>query len=473
MPHDSICFYVAEHTRVISPQRTYGTVAAEELFVSVIIILVAARVLGEVFQRMKQPPLVGELLAGILIGPSVLGIIHSNSDLGVLSDLAVFFLMLLAGLEMNPRDIRRVGRYAIIISIIAFVVPFAAGTAASQLFGLPLVQSLFMGLLLSITAVPVSAIVLMQFGILKSKLGNIVITAAVINDIISLVVLSIVLQMGAAAAGTGGAAGQAPFDMASVAWSGAKIAAFLAGIFFFDIVLRSTSHWLPARVEPFFKKMQTKEAAFGVLLITTIAISLVAQEIGLHFIIGTFFSGLVIYKEIIGKHNFDRVYGIISAITFGFFAPIFFAIIGIEINLQSLASSLPLFATLLAVAVATKIGGGYLGARIVKFKNETSLAIGFLMNGRGMVELVIASIGFAAGIIDQTLFSVAVAIGFATTIMAPLTAKPFVGRAKERDSQAVAVESDASSDGGGSGGSSSSGGGSSSTGTGSPATYGS
>jgi Kef-type K+ transport system membrane component KefB len=443
-------------------------VAAEELFVSVIIILVAARVLGELFQRLRQPPLVGELLAGILIGPSVFGIIHYNSNLGVLSDLAVFFLMLLAGLEMNPRDIRRVGRYAVIISVVAFVIPFVAGTAVSHLFGLPLIQSLFMGLLLSITAVPVSAIVLMQFGILKSKLGSIVITAAVVNDIMSLIVLSVVLQLSGAAAAGGHAstATAAPFDVAGIAWSVAKIAAFLAGIFFLDMLLRGTSHWLPAKVAPYFKKLQTKEAAFGILLITTIAISLAAQEIGLHFIIGTFFSGLVIYKEIIGRHNFDRVYGIISAITFGFFAPLFFAVIGVEINLQSLANSIPLFAALLAVAVATKIGGGYLGARIVKFKGETSLAIGFLMNGRGMVELVIASIGFAAGIIDQTMFSIAVAIGFATTIMAPLTAKPFVGRAKERDSQAVAVESD-SSDGSGGGGSGGSGGGS-----GSHATFG-
>lgn len=413
--------------------------AAEDLFVSVIIILVAARVLGELFQRIKQPPLVGELLAGIIIGPSIFGIIHFNSSLGVLSDLAVFFLMLLAGLEMDPKEIRKAGRYAIVISLIAFFIPFSSGWVVSHLFGLPLAQSLFMGLLLSITAVPVSAIVLMQFGILRSRLGNIVITAAVINDILSLVVLSIVLQL---AHGNG-----STIDTAAAALSGAKIAAFLAGIFIFDILLRGTSHWLPARVEPFFKKLQTKEAAFGLLLIMTIAISLIAQEIGLHFIIGTFFSGLIIYKEIIGRQNFERVYGIISAITFGFFAPIFFAIIGVEINLQSLANSLPLFGALLVVAVAAKIGGGYIGARVVKMKNDTSLAIGFLMNGRGMVELVIASIGFAAGVIDLTLFSVAVAIGFATTIMAPITAKPFVGRAKTTDTSVVAVEEESDSAG--------------------------
>jgi Kef-type K+ transport system membrane component KefB len=425
--------HFSPHGRIISKNNpARQALAAEELFVSVIVILVAARVLGEVFQRIKQPPLVGELLAGILIGPSILGIIHFNPELGVLSDLAVFFLMLLAGLEMDPREIRKAGRYAIVISIIAFFVPFVSGTLVSQLFGLALAQSLFMGLLLSITAVPVSAIVLMQFGLLKSRLGNIVITSAVINDIISLVVLSVVLQIGDAESGA--------VDFGELGWSVTKIAAFLAGIFFFDMLLRNTGHWLPARVEPFFKRLQTKEAAFGILLITTIAISLVAQEIGLHFIIGTFFSGLVIYKEIIGRQNFDRVYGIISAVTFGFFAPIFFAVIGIEINLQSLATSLPLFASLLAVAIAAKIGGGYLGARMVKLKKDTSLAIGFLMNGRGLVELVIASIGFAAGIIDLTLFTVAVAIGFVTTIMAPLTAKPFVGKTKVRDPGMVEVQ---------------------------------
>ncbi|MEO9363772.1 MAG: cation:proton antiporter [Nitrososphaera sp.] len=412
--------------------------AAEELFVSVIVILVAARVLGELFQRIKQPPLIGEILAGVLIGPSVLGIVQHGPSLDVLSDLAVFFLMLLAGLEMDPKEIRRAGKYAMVISLIAFFIPLVSGTVVAQAFGLGLSQSLFMGLLLSITAVPVSAIVLMQFGILRSRLGNIVITAAVINDILSLIVLSIVLQINA----EGVASGQQAIDVGAIAWSGAKIAAFLAGIFLFDLLLRGTSHWLPARVEPYFKKLQTKEAAFGILLITTIAVSLIAQDIGLHFVIGTFFSGLIIYKEIIGKQNFDRVYGIISAITFGFFAPIFFAIIGIDINLKSLANAVPLFLALLAVAVAAKIGGSYLGARLVRFPKDTSIAIGFLMNGRGMVELVIALIGFAAGIIDITLFSVAIAIGFATTIMAPITAKPFVARAKEKDAASVEVESD-------------------------------
>jgi Kef-type K+ transport system membrane component KefB len=407
--------------------------ATEQLFVSIILILVSARILGEVFQRIGQPPLVGELLAGLVIGPSILGLVGPSADLHVISNLAVFFLMFLAGLEMDPREIRRAGGSAIVISIIAFFIPLLAGTGTSLLFGLATVQSLFMGLLLSITAVPVSAIVLMQFGILNSRLGNTVITAAVVNDIMSLIMLSIILQIAADG-------GTAQLNVGDVMVSGINMAVFLGGIFLLDIILRKIAGGLRRKVEPFFKKLQTKEAAFGVLLITAIAISLIAQDIGLHFVIGTFFSGLVIYRGRIGRENFNKVYGTISAITFGFFAPIFFALIGIEFNVQALVNAIPLFLALLGVAIVTKVAAGYIGAKIVGFSREVSLAIGFLMNGRGMVELVIASIGFGLGIIDMTLFSIAVAIGLVTTILAPLTSRPMVSSAKTKGSDAVMIK---------------------------------
>jgi Kef-type K+ transport system membrane component KefB len=245
-----------------------------------------------------------------------------------------------------------------VISIIAFFIPLLSGTGTSLLCGLTTVQSLFMGLLLSITAVPVSAIVLIQFGILNSKLGNTVITAAVVNDFMSLIVLSIILQVA-----SDGGMGQ--LNLGNILVSGINIALFLGGIFLIDILLRKIAAGLRRKVEPFFKRLQTKEAAFGVLLITAIAISLIAQDIGLHFIMGTSFSGLVIYKGRIGLQNFKRVYETISAITFGFFAPIFFAIIGIEFNIQSLVNAILLFSALLGIAILTKIAAGYIGAKIV------------------------------------------------------------------------------------------------------------
>jgi Kef-type K+ transport system membrane component KefB len=142
----------------------------------------------------------------------------------------------------------------------------------------------------------------------------------------------------------------------------------------------------------------------------------------------------------IGRQNFNKVYGTISAITFGFFAPIFFTLIGIEFNVQSLLNAIPLFLALLGVAIVTKVVAGYVGAKIVGFSRELSVAIGFLMNGRGMVELVIAAIGFAAGVIDMTLFSIAVAIGLITSILAPITSRPWVSSAKSKGSEAVMVK---------------------------------
>jgi len=400
--------------------------ATEELFISVVIILVATRLLGEFSQRLRLPPLVGELAAGIIIGPYVLKLITPDQSLNVISDLGVFFLMLLAGLQMDPREIRKAGLRGGVLSVIAFSLPYVGGFGIAALFGLGIVQSMFVGLLLSITAVPVSTIILMQFGILETKLGTTVITAAVINDIFSLVVLSIVLQLH-------GANGAPVNIMETTINSVIKILLFIGGIFLVDILFRKANVWFQRRGTYFFEKLHTKEAAFGILLISTILVSVIAQVvIGLHFIIGTFFSGLIVYKEIIRKENFERVYGIISAISFGFFAPIFFAVIGININMDSIANNLPFFIVLAIVAVITKVGGGYIGSRLTKFSKDESLAIAFLMNGRGMVELVIASIGFSSGIIDSTIFSITVTIGWATTIMAPILSRPYVMKIKSQ-----------------------------------------
>lgn len=400
--------------------------ATEELFISVVIILVATRLLGEFSQRLRLPPLVGELAAGIIIGPYVLKLVTPDESLNVISDLGVFFLMLLAGLQMDPRQIRKAGLRGGILSVIAFSLPYVGGFGIAALFGLGMLQSMFVGLLLSITAVPVSTIVLMQFGILETKLGNTVITAAVINDIFSLVVLSIVLQLH-------GANGAEVNIMETTINSVIKISLFIGGIFLVDILFRKASVWFQRRGTYFFEKLHTKEAAFGILLISTILVSVIAQVvIGLHFIIGTFFSGLIVYKEIIRKENFERVYGIISAISFGFFAPIFFAVIGININMDSIANNLPFFIVLAIVAVITKVGGGYIGSRLIKFSKDESWAIAFLMNGRGMVELVIASIGFSSGIIDSTIFSITVTIGWVTTILAPILSRPYVMKIKSQ-----------------------------------------
>ncbi len=388
---------------------------AETFFINIFIMLLSALALGEVFKRIGQPALVGHLLAGVIIGPSLLNIVHPDESLETIINLAIFFLMFLAGLELHPEEIRRAGKNAIILSIIAFIVPFLGGFVVSDFLGLPTVTSLFIGLTLAITAVPVSAVVLMEFGLLKSKMGSTIMTAGIIDDILSLIVLAIIIQL----AQNGGD----DFEFGDIGFSIFKIVAFLGGIFLLTFLLKKTHHWLPQKLNLVFAKLKTREVGFGILLISAVGLSLIAESVGLHFVIGTFFAGLLVYQEIIGKENVEKISTVFSAITFGFLSPIFFAFIGIEFFAQSIIEDIPLFLILLAVAIAGKIGGGFIGGKIAGFSNSESKIIGYLVNSRGMVELVIATIGFELGIIDKTLFTIIVAVGFITTIMAPIMAR--------------------------------------------------
>jgi Kef-type K+ transport system membrane component KefB len=392
----------------------------EQLFLSIVILLAVARLFGELFRRMGQPALGGELLAGMILGPSLFGIVNPNEGLDMLSSIAIFFVLLFIGLEMDIRQVKKTGKPAVVLSITSLVLPFIAGYWISVLFGVEMIPALFMGLLLSVTSVPVSAMILVELGILKSKIGTTVLSAAVVDDIISLVILAAILQFAEA--------GSMAIDMNAVGISGLKITIFIVGIGFLAYLVHKLNTWFPKGVEWFFVKAKTREATFGILIVLAITISLLAQYANLHFIIGTFFAGLIFSERLLGKKEADHAYGIVSGITFGFFAPLFFAIVGMKFSVQSLADSIPYLLMLIGAAMATKSLGGYLGARVFRFNNIESLAIASLLNGRGTVGLAITALAFSVGIIDITLYSVAVSICFITTMLTPVLAKPFLRR---------------------------------------------
>ena len=387
--------------------------------------LALARILGELFRRIKQPALVGELLAGVILGPSLLAILEPGDSSTILANVAVFFLIFMAGLELNLGEIRKSSKSAFLLAVIGFTIPFVTGYYVSLLFGLGLIPSLFVGLLLSITAIPVSSMILMEFGILKSKIGTTVITAALINDIMAMVVFSLILIYPTNS--------QTSFDYSGVGLMAAKIIIFFAVLAMVVFVMKKLNV-TSEKVEPLIQKLKTKEASVGILISLGIAVGLFAHYSNLHFIIGAFFAGLIFGSRFWGEKIHHHNSKLISGITFGFFAPLFFVFIGLEFDLKSLTNSIPLLLALLSVAVVSKIVGGFLAARITRFSNHESLAIGCLMNGRGMVEMAIASIGYSMGLIDSSLFSVVIAIGFITTIITPVIAKPFIYRAMSQRS---------------------------------------
>ena len=391
----------------------------EQIFVNIVILLAAARLLGELFRKFKQPSLAGELLAGIILGPTIFGIIIPNENLELISTIAIFFIMLFIGLEMDLRELKKTGKSAFIISVFSLVIPFFIGFQISILFGLSLVQSLFIGLLLSVTSVPVSAIILLELGILKTKIGNTVMSVAVVDDIITLVILAVILQIHMT--------GNTSFDVVDIGLSIIPMLIYLVGIIFLAFVIYKFNYWFPHRLELFFTKAKTREATFGILIIMTITLSLLAQLAGLHFIIGTFFAGLIFSGKILGKREADKSYGILSGVTFGFFAPLFFAILGAKFSGQSLDTTVVfLLVSLVVLGIFGKTLGGFIGARLCKLSKGESLAVASLLNGRGTVGLTITALAYSMGILDLTLFSVAVAICFITTVLTPIIAKPLL-----------------------------------------------
>jgi Kef-type K+ transport system membrane component KefB len=393
-----------------------------EFFLAVFLMLASAWLLGEALQRIGQPALVGQLLAGVLIGPSLLNIVQPTAALGTVENVALFFIMLLTGLAVKPAKIIAAGRRGAIVSSIAFVVPFIAGFEVAQSFGIGLVSSLTVGLTISITAVPVNAIILMELGIFDTELGTTVIAAGVIDDIISFVALTVIQQL---------SGGESILGDAEVTLAVLKVVVFLGALLLCVQLLRINSSSIHRWADRLAPQMRAPGSSIAMLLIFAVGVSLLAEWAGMQLVIGAFFAGLLL-SELVGAELLAKAGDVIRGTTFGFFGPLAFTFIGTEFVLSSIGGILLLVASMLTVAVASKLFGGYFGARIARFSSAESTTIGFLMNSRGFVELVIATTAYQLGMIDQTLFSMVVAIGIITTIISPIASRISIRRMKSR-----------------------------------------
>lgn len=390
-----------------------------EFYLAILVMLASAWFLGEVFHRFGQPALVGQLLAGVIIGPSVLNIIApaSYSTLTTVENLALFFIMLLTGLAVRPAKVIAAGRRGAVISSISFAIPFIAGTAVAHDFGIGLVSSLTIGLTVSITAVPVNAIILMELGLFDTDLGATVIAAGVIDDIVSFIALAMIQQYSLGSSG----------GVETVGFAVVKVAIFLGALFFCERLIRTNSAKTGKWIERLGQEIRTPGSSIAVILIFAIFVSLLAEWSGMQLVIGAFFGGLLA-NELVGFDKLAKAADVVRGTTFGLFAPFAFAFIGGEFLLSSIVGIPLLVATLLVAAIASKLLGGYVGAKLSKFSSGESLAIGFLMNSRGFVELVIASTAYGLGLIDVRLFSLVVAVGVITTIMSPIASRIAIRR---------------------------------------------
>ena len=393
-----------------------------------LILLVVTRVFGEFAERLNLPAIAGELTAGVALG--LLLKVFQGSMPGLWSatqgeaydaivHLGMFFLMLLAGIRMEPLDFARTSRSAIIVALGGMVVPVAAGIMLGVLV-LPespakLVQSLFLGTALAITAVPVAVRIFMDLGELETRVGKIVIAAALWDDLISLFLLAFLI----AALGGGSADG-----------FGARDALLLLGkvLFFFAVTIPFGLFVFPF-IGRYFKYLQFPEVDFSILMIGALAYASFAEAMQLHFIIGAFLAGMFFHPQAVDSAVYRRVEQQFSGITRGFLAPIFFVAVGLQLDFTALTAT-PYFTTMLIlIAMASKFVGAGLPAWAIGLSKHESMMVGVGMSGRGAVELIVAGVALEAGLfllptptppIVQGMYSSIVIMALVTTLATPI-----------------------------------------------------
>lgn len=388
-------------------------------FTNLLILLVTARIFGEIFERFKQPAMIGEIIAGIILGPSLLNLIHRTEEIKVVSELGIFLLVIIAGLEINIDDIIKLLKGKnIIISIMAFFLPLFSGFAVGYFFDQDTMTTVFIGLCVAITALPVSIRILMDLGKINSNVGQKIISIAIFDDVLALTILGILLTI-------------KDTDMSVAKIVNAGVISLLKLLFFITLLSLSylairkitrKGNYIEESLNNIVAFLKGKEPLFAMFFAFVLLFSTFTESLGLHFIVGAFFASMLISESLIGKENLKTIEKTTSNMAMGFLAPIFFAGIGLEFNIASINNFWLLLAVVL-VSYLSKILGGYFGGIFTGLSRKVSITLGIGLNARGIMELVIANIAYKNDLISTEIFSILVIMGILTTLTTPLLLK--------------------------------------------------
>jgi Kef-type K+ transport systems, membrane components len=416
-------------------------------FAQLLLLIAVGRLLGEWMQRIGQPAVIGQLLAGIILGPSVFGTIWpaghqavfppNSSDrqmLNAVSELGVLLLLLLTGMETDLALVKRVRRTAAITSAAGIIIPFVCGYVLGEMLpesALPdpnrrLLTSLFLATALSISSVKIVAAVLREVDYLRRNLGQVILAAAILDDTIGWTILALI----------GGVAAKGAIVVGPVLVSILGTGAFLA--FCFTIGRRLVARLIRWTNDHFIIEMPV----ISFILVIMIGLALVTNLIGVHTLLGAFVAGIMIGQSpILTRHIEEQLRGLIVAL----FMPIFFGVAGLSIDLKVLSDPHLLGLTLLLIGIASvgKLGGCYLGSRLARLSHPEALAVGFAMNARGSTEVILATIGLSMGVLNQQLFTVIVLMAVVTTVCMPPLLRWALERVPIRQEEQARLEAEA------------------------------
>ena len=372
-----------------------------EILLALFAIFVAAQIGAEIAQRLKLPGVVGEIVAGCVIGPSALGLIQpeqilAGTPLDVLAELGVVFLLFSVGLETRLEELGKVGRSAFLVGVLGVIVPFVAGALWAHGNGFEWAKSMFVAAAFVATSAGITARVLQELGVLTRIESRVILGAAVIDDILAMLLLGVVTSLQGGSVNIGSLLFvllQAVGFVAVIGWVGTRM-------------MRKRSHWLDGPVNP--------DSPLTIALAICLGLAFLSTEFGLAAIIGAFLAGMIASE----MHQRDQLEHQMKPLL-ALLTPFFFVVTGAKIDLSVFSSGAALWMLLVAtlIAIASKLVGGFLGSLSLGRRGATIVGVGMIP--RGEVGVVIASLGLAAGVFTNQIYAVIVAMSLLTSIVTP------------------------------------------------------
>ena len=401
-----------------------ATDSGEALFVlQIVLLMLVGRGLGELMERIGQPAVLGLLLAGIVLGPSIFGALwpaaqhaifpptpEQRNMLAAVSELGILMLLLLTGMDTDLNLVKRVGRASVAVALAGVAVPFSAGFGLGELLpasllpdpGARLRTALFLGIALAISSVKIVATVVREMNFMRRNLGQIIVGSAILEDTIGWLIIAVIFSLGV----------NGHVDPAPVAISLVGTALFLLFSFFFGRRLVFTI------IRVVNDNVTSEFAVITAILVIMGVMALVTYLLGVHTVLGAFVAGVLVGDSpILTQHIRDQLRGLIAAL----FMPVFFGAAGLSADISVLANPAMLWVGILLILIASggKFIGAFVGSAIGGMSRMEALAIGCAMNARGSTEVIIASIGLSAGVFSRNMFTLVVAMAIVTTMAMP------------------------------------------------------
>jgi len=370
---------------------------SSEILLTLFIMFVSAKIAAEIFERLRQPAVVGEILAGVIIGGSVLGWVEPSDFTTLLAEIGIIFLLFTVGLETKPSAILKVGKIAALVAILGIVLPFGGGYALMLAWGSTNIQAVFIGTALVATSVGITARVLQKLGLLDEPTSRIILGAAVIDDILGLIMLSIV------SSSARGAINYYEIVTTTVLAIG------------FTLFIGSVGAKLMTYLAPRIERLRTGDSFFVFSLVLCLGLSVAAAYIGVAAIIGAFLAGMALAEA---SEKVKFIHKQTNAVT-EFLVPFFLVNIGMQLKLDVFKDTSVIYLAILVTVIAllTKWVGCGLAAMSLGWRRAAQVGVG--MSPRGEFCVVVVQIGLALAVIDDALYGVVLFMVVATTLIAP------------------------------------------------------